>query len=91
MHLMDPGVDFVQVELVAICRRRISFSEASWKEEIADEKEQENNHQETYKDVYGVLWVVWDGDGVAYRKAPGLVEKDAWENHRLEDVHLVLG
>ncbi|KAK8127214.1 heterokaryon incompatibility protein-domain-containing protein [Apiospora sp. TS-2023a] len=45
----------------------------------------------TKKEKYGVLWVEWGVDGVAYRKAAGEVDKEAWEQHDLEDVDLVLG
>ncbi|KAK8059119.1 hypothetical protein PG996_009049 [Apiospora saccharicola] len=45
----------------------------------------------TKKEKYGVLWVEWGVDGVAYRKAVGEVDKEAWERHDLEDVDLVLG
>lgn len=38
----------------------------------------------------GVLWVKWF-DGDAYRKVSGYVKKQTWEEHGLEDVHLVLG
>ncbi|KAI0509252.1 heterokaryon incompatibility protein-domain-containing protein [Xylaria bambusicola] len=40
--------------------------------------------------VYGVLWVEWV-DGVAYRRGSGVVYKEAWEAHDLEDVDLILG
>ncbi|KAI1351094.1 heterokaryon incompatibility protein-domain-containing protein [Xylaria sp. FL0043] len=41
-------------------------------------------------EVYGVLWVEWV-DGVAYRKGSGVVYKEVWESHKLEDVDLILG
>jgi hypothetical protein len=46
--------------------------------------------QRASPDRYGVLWVEWE-NGVAYRKASGWVDKERWEEHALEDVHLVLG
>ena len=39
---------------------------------------------------YNVLWVKWE-DGVAYRKAMGRVESDAWEGLEKEVIDLVLG
>lgn len=75
------------IELVAICRRREVVSEQNcWR---IDEPVGSYYHP-IFKDVYGVLWVEWT-DGIAYRRASGIVDKDAWEGHDLEDVHLVLG
>lgn len=72
------------VELVAICRRReVVSGQNRWR---VDEPISHRN----FKDVYGVLWVEWI-DGIAYRRASGIVDKDAWEGHDLEDVHLVMG
>lgn len=39
---------------------------------------------------YCVLWVEWV-DGVAYRKASGMVNEDAWDEHGVEEVDLILG
>ncbi|RSL56165.1 hypothetical protein CEP53_006870 [Fusarium sp. AF-6] len=39
---------------------------------------------------YNVLWVEWE-DGVAYRKAMGRVERDAWEGLEKEEISLVMG
>lgn len=77
------------IELVAICRRReeVRFGENRWR---IDEAIGGSLDHPIYKDVYGVLWVEWI-DGIAYRKASGVVDKDAWEGHDLEDVHLVMG
>lgn len=79
------------VEIVAICRRReIKSRQNSWRID-GDEKENIRFQRDAvFKDVYGVLWVEWI-DGVAYRKASGVVDKDAWEGYDLEDVHLVMG
>lgn len=46
--------------------------------------------QRASPDRYGILWVEWE-NGVAYRKASGWVDKEKWEEHELEDIHLVLG
>ncbi|KAH7068952.1 heterokaryon incompatibility protein-domain-containing protein [Paraphoma chrysanthemicola] len=44
----------------------------------------------TTTEVVNVLWVEWE-NGVAYRKAAGLVWKEHWELLELEDIDLVLG
>lgn len=81
------------VEIVAICRRRERKSTGnSWRID-GDEEELQDIDSRTelvFKDVYGVLWVEWT-DGIAYRRASGIVDKDAWEGHDLEDVQLVMG
>ncbi|OAL44746.1 hypothetical protein IQ07DRAFT_521481 [Pyrenochaeta sp. DS3sAY3a] len=41
-------------------------------------------------EFYNVMWIEW-GEGVAYRKAVGRVEKRAWEKCRLEEVDVTLG
>lgn len=65
----------LRVELVAICLQRSLRHGAG---------------PEDYQDLYGVLWVEWI-HGVAYRRASGFVEKQSWEEHDLEDIHLILG
>lgn len=67
------------VELVAICRRFVPQEQSLM----------QNGHIQ-YNEYYGVLSVRWT-DGVAYREGCGLIEKAIWEEHELEDVHLVLG
>lgn len=77
-----------EVEIVAICRRREMTSEGnSWR---PYGEEDEDIERYVFKDVFGVLWIEWI-DGVAYRRASGVVGKDEWESHNLEDVHLVMG
>ncbi|KAH8765991.1 heterokaryon incompatibility protein-domain-containing protein [Diaporthe sp. PMI_573] len=77
-----------EVELVAICfRREITTDFNSWRPYSEDEEEILDN---VFKDVYGVLWVEWI-DRIIYRRASGVVGKDKWEKHNLEDVHLVMG
>ncbi|KAH8648685.1 hypothetical protein BX600DRAFT_518045 [Xylariales sp. PMI_506] len=61
-------------------------SKTRWKPEGEDLKASEKL---IYEDVYGVLWVQWNG--VAYRRASGFVAKDAWEAHCIEDVELIMG
>jgi hypothetical protein len=39
---------------------------------------------------YNVMWIEWI-DGVAYRKALGQIEKEAWESSSLEWIDLTLG
>lgn len=39
---------------------------------------------------YAVLWVEWE-DGVAYRRASGEIDAEAWDDSRPEVVSLVLG
>ncbi|KAK8022386.1 hypothetical protein PG993_013153 [Apiospora rasikravindrae] len=68
------------IELVAICIQRMI-------EERDDVKVVEFPQ---FRDWYGVLWVEWV-DGVAYRKGVGRIQKESWESHDLEDIHLVLG
>lgn len=69
-----------RVELVAVCRR-----ESAQVPKLAFEV------VEFYKDHYGVLWVEWE-DGIAYRRASGVVERGAWDDHPdQEEVDLVLG
>ncbi|KAI1366626.1 hypothetical protein F5Y08DRAFT_337413 [Xylaria arbuscula] len=43
-----------------------------------------------WNEVYDVLWVEWF-NGIAYRKGSGVVYKEIWETHDLEDVDLILG
>ncbi|ORY54735.1 uncharacterized protein BCR38DRAFT_415228 [Pseudomassariella vexata] len=76
----------LEVELVAICPRRDMASKARWRPKVVEEGDVE---KPTYAEVYGVLWVEWNN--VAYRKALGVVGKDAWEGHSLEDAQLVMG
>lgn len=76
-----------QIELVAICRRR---EEETWVNSWKPEDEEWPIPGTVFIDVYGVLWVEWI-NGIAYRRASGIVDKDAWESHVLEDVQLVLG
>ena len=46
---------------------------------------------EFYREHYVVLWVEW-ANGVAYRRASGVVERAAWDAHPdREEVDLVLG
>lgn len=77
-----------EVEIVAICRRReIKTCDNSWRPEGEEVGNQDNP---IFKDVYGVLWVEWI-DGIAYRRASGVVDKDEWEGYNLEDVELIMG
>ncbi|KAF2127045.1 HET-domain-containing protein [Dothidotthia symphoricarpi CBS 119687] len=39
---------------------------------------------------YNVLWIEWK-EGIAYRKAGGLVQKEQWEQLEREDIDLILG
>ncbi|KUJ06920.1 HET-domain-containing protein, partial [Mollisia scopiformis] len=71
----------LEIEIVAICRQELSFFEMRFDME---------KEERIGKHVYAVLWVEWI-DGVAYRRASGYIKKERWEEHELEDVHLVLG
>ncbi|KAI0803816.1 heterokaryon incompatibility protein-domain-containing protein [Xylaria sp. FL0064] len=66
----------LQVELVAICIQTLKSEPIFGNDE--------------WHEVYGVLWIEWV-DGVAYRKGRGVVYKEVWESHNLEDVDLILG
>lgn len=82
-----------EVDIVAICRRRERHvTENSWLLDSDGELYELMDHSSTltFKDVYGILWVEWV-DGVAYRRASGIIDKDVWENHDLEAIHLVMG
>lgn len=77
-----------EVEIVAICRRRERKTcDNSWRPQGEEVGSQDNP---IFKDVYGVLWVEWI-DGIAYRRASGVVDKDEWEGYNLEDIYLVMG
>lgn len=71
------------VELVAVCLQHWPTLKP-WVDE--DDGRLRNTHA-----FYGVLWVGWSAEGVAYRRGSGFVEKHAWEAHGPEDVDLVLG
>lgn len=82
-----------EVDIVAICRRRErDGTENSWLLDSDGELDarMDSSSTPTFKDVYGILWVEWV-DGVAYRRASGIIDKDVWENHDLEAIHLVMG
>ncbi|KAK5635759.1 hypothetical protein RRF57_011471 [Xylaria bambusicola] len=64
------------VELVAICSQIL--------------KSLSIFHNMDWHQVYGVLWIEWV-DGVAYRRGSGVVYKEVWETHDLENVDLILG
>lgn len=68
------------VQLVAVCHRRRSCP--CW---LSDKEECDG-----YREFYGVLWIEW-WDGVAYRRGCGYVIKEMWDEHKLDNVHLVLG
>ncbi|KAK8029242.1 hypothetical protein PG991_006298 [Apiospora marii] len=70
------------IELSAICLRKVHPEERKHYVDYLEMSESD--------ETYGVLWVEWE-DGVAYRKAVGEIDKEAWEAHDLEDVDLVLG
>lgn len=71
------------IELVAICLRRKPLTKDTMVENNMIKNPQFSEH-------YGVLWIEWI-DGIAYRKGVGYVEKESWEKHDTEQVHLVLG
>lgn len=71
--------DKVMVELVAICQRRRLAAQVL------------DYELDAYcPDEYGVLWVEWRGDVVAYRRGSGYIGKEWWDGHDLEDVYLIL-
>lgn len=72
-----------KIELVAICLQHWPTLKP-WVDE--DDGCVRNTHT-----FYGVLWIGWSDDGVAYRRGSGFVEKDTWEAYGPEDIHLVLG
>lgn len=75
----------IQVELVAICQRKWPH-----KDLVDVERSQGIENPKFDDQCYGVLWIEWV-DGVAYRKGCGIVGKQSWESHELEEVNLVLG
>lgn len=75
--------DYEYVELVVVCQRLFS-------ESISHESGWRWLDKRTYKHYYGVLCIEWE-DGIAYRKGCGLVKKDLWDQHDIEDVDLILG
>lgn len=72
-----------KIELVAICLQHWPTLKP-WIDE--DDGRVRNTHT-----FYGVLWIRWSTNGVAYRRGSGFVEKSMWEANRPEGVHLVLG
>lgn len=80
-----------EVEIVAICRRREVKSSKSLINNWRPKSKNEGDEWDLVpQDVYGVLWVEWV-DGIAYRRASGIIGKAEWEGHDLEAVHLVMG
>ena len=77
------GNDAFEIEVIAISLTR--FYSKTWNEEAS---RYERPIRRTEK--YNVLWIEWK-DGIAYRKAGGVVQKEQWEQLELEDVHVVLG
>ncbi|KAK8126823.1 uncharacterized protein PG998_002582 [Apiospora kogelbergensis] len=69
------------VELVAICLQKMVKQERGYHGIVWNPQ---------YDESYGVLWIEWL-NGIAYRRGVGYVEKTSWENHDLEDIHLILG
>ncbi|KAK7918086.1 hypothetical protein PG985_009960 [Apiospora marii] len=76
-------LDSRTLELVAICIRKVRRNyrplHVPWSKVRPPDYE-----------LYGVLWIGWN-DGVAYRKGVGYIWRKDWENHDLEDFHLILG
>lgn len=72
-----------RLELVAICLQHWP-SLKLWMDE--DDGLVRNLHE-----FYGVLWIGWSDEGVAFRRGSGFVEKHTWEACGLEDIDLVLG
>ena len=42
-------------------------------------------------EFYNVMWIERDADGIAYRKAMGVVRKEAWDKGNPETVEIILG
>lgn len=83
-YFPDAGSEAARkIELVAICLQHWPTLKP-WVDE--DDGCVRNTHT-----FYGVLWIRWSDEGVAYRRGSGFVEKDAWEASGLENIHLILG
>jgi len=80
-----------QCELIGISKASVGNKEASHQYQTVSEMDRvsEIKGLDLYK-FYNVLWIEWN-DGIAYRKALGMVWKEAWERQDLEEIDVVLG
>jgi hypothetical protein len=95
-HAGSDSLSLNPLELVAISRgtsRLLLTSEIDWNIETEVEKIEyyEGTEKGQAVDCIFVLWIEWQ-DGVAYRRACGVVTAEAWEQEREEElVDLILG
>ncbi|KAJ3578556.1 hypothetical protein NPX13_g2008 [Xylaria arbuscula] len=83
-----PGPDYMK-NVVGYDPNYVYCHEDAPEDEYALIRDSEFGHL-GWNEVYDVLWVEWF-NGIAYRKGSGVVYKEIWETHDLEDVDLILG
>ncbi len=43
------------------------------------------------EDIYNVMWIARDEEGIAHRKGTGIVQRDIWEKEELDWIDVILG